>query len=96
MQSAHTAAVAAACAEQGIAAHLLIRGERPAVPTGFHLLARMYGHVTYVTRSEYADRDMMLQKHAELLREDATAAKMKVSLQVVLHAPSQAAHVSTR
>lgn len=34
LQSAHTTAVAAACAEHGIRAHLLVRGERPAVPTG--------------------------------------------------------------
>ena len=79
MQSAHTASVAAACAEQGITAHLLIRGERPAVPIGFHLLARMYGHVKYVTRAEYANRDAMLQKHAKLLKEGAPA-EMKVSV----------------
>ena len=35
LQSAHTAAVASACAEKGITAHLLVRGERPAVPTGY-------------------------------------------------------------
>ncbi len=66
VQSAHTAAVAAACAEQGIRAHLLVRGERPAVPTGFHLLACMYGEVTYVPRTEYADRDAMMTKYAQL------------------------------
>ena len=64
LQSAHTAAIAAACAERGLRSHLLVRGERPAVPTGYHLLARMYGEVTYVPRSEYADRDAMLQRHA--------------------------------
>ncbi|KAA6420287.1 MAG: hypothetical protein FRX49_09771, partial [Trebouxia sp. A1-2] len=71
LQSAHTAAVAAACAEQGIRAHLLVRGERPAVPTGFHLLARMYGQVTYVKRSEYADRKAMMTKHANLISRSA-------------------------
>lgn len=71
IQSAHTAAVAAASAEHGIRAHLLIRGERPAVPAGFHLLARMYGQVKYITRSEYADRDAMLEKHAKLLLDQA-------------------------
>lgn len=35
LQSAHTAAVAFACAERGITAHLLVRGERAAVPTGY-------------------------------------------------------------
>lgn len=78
VQSAHTAAVAAACAEHGMKAHLLIRGEKPAVPTGFHLLARMYGHVTYISRTEYADRDAMLEKHAKLL-EVASRGAMKVS-----------------
>ena len=68
LQSAHTAAIAAACAERGLRSHLLVRGERPAVPTGYHLLARMYGEVTYVTRSEYADRDAMLQRHAASIR----------------------------
>jgi len=71
LQSAHTAAVAAACAEQGIRAHLLVRGERPAVPTGFHLLARMYGQVTYVKRSEYADRKAMMTKHANIISGNA-------------------------
>ena len=71
LQSAHTAAVAAACAEQGIKAHLLIRGERPAVPTGFHLLARMYAQVTYISRSEYADRETMMQTHAERITNSA-------------------------
>lgn len=78
VQSAHTAAVAAACAEHGMQAHLLIRGEPPAVPTGFHLLARMYGHVTYVSRTEYADRDAMLRTHAQQLRAHAKDA-MQVS-----------------
>lgn len=48
-------------------AHLLIRGEKPAVPTGYHLLARMYGHVTHVTRSEYSNRTDMLDKHANIV-----------------------------
>ena len=68
LQSAHTAAVAAACAERGLRSHLLVRGERPAIPTGYHLLARMYGEVTYVARSEYADRDAMLKRHAASIR----------------------------
>ena len=79
LQSAHTAAVAAACAEQGIRAHLLVRGERPAVPTGFHLLARMFAQVTYIQRSEYANRPAMLKKHAEQIK-GSTAADINVSL----------------
>ena len=77
LQSAHTAAIAAACAERGLRSHLLVRGERPAVPTGYHLLARMYGEVTYVTRSEYTDRDAMLQRHAASI-EAGLAAEAKV------------------
>lgn len=45
-------------------AHLLLRGEKPAIPTGYNLVAGMYGYVTYVPRSEYVDRQTMLQKHA--------------------------------
>ena len=67
VQSAHTAAVAAACAERGIRAHLLVRGERPAIPTGHHLLARMFGHVTHVTRQEYSDRAALLAKHEKIV-----------------------------
>ena len=55
--------MAALCAERGVRAHLLVRGERPAVPTGLHLYARMLGHVTYVSRSEYANRETMLASH---------------------------------
>ena len=78
LQSAHTAAVAAACAEQGIKAHLLVRGERPAVPTGFHLLARMFAQVTYVPRSEYADRPAMFQRYADQIK-TSMAADINVS-----------------
>lgn len=67
LQSAHTTAVAAVCARHGIKAHLLVRGERPAVPTGHHLYARMLGEVVYVTRAEYADRGAMLEKYAQQL-----------------------------
>ncbi|KAL2641418.1 hypothetical protein R1flu_009005 [Riccia fluitans] len=63
-QSAHTAALAFACAERGITAHLLLRGEMPAILTGYNLLCGMYGHVSYIPRSEYADRAGMLRKHA--------------------------------
>ncbi|KAG6555520.1 hypothetical protein Mapa_002755 [Marchantia paleacea] len=63
-QSAHTAALAFACTERGMSAHLLLRGERPATPTGYNLLCGMYGHVTYIPRSEYADRVGMLSKYA--------------------------------
>lgn len=76
LQSAHTAAVAAACAEQGLRAHLLVRGERPAIPTGYHLLARMFGHVTYITRSEYADRASLLEKYRHILSLEYTGSKV--------------------
>ena len=48
-------------------AHLLVRGERPAVPTGHHLIARMFGEVTYVPRSEYADRVTMFARHTSCI-----------------------------
>ena len=70
LQSAHTAAVAALCAEQGLRAHLLVRGERPAVPTGLHLYARMYGCVTYIPRREYSDRDAMFEAHSARIRSE--------------------------
>lgn len=39
------------------------------VPTGYHLIARMYGTtVSYVTRAEYADRDRMFETRMEALR----------------------------
>ncbi|CAM6096302.1 unnamed protein product [Calypogeia fissa] len=66
-QSAHTAALAFACAERGITAHLLLRGERPAISTGYNLLARMYGRCTYVPRSEYADRAAMFKKYGGIV-----------------------------
>ena len=76
LQSAHTAAVACACAEQGISAHLLVRGERPAVPTGYHLLTLMYGHVTYIPRSQYSDRAATFLKAMEALQLQEPAAKV--------------------
>ena len=71
LQSAHTAAVAQLCAERGLRTHLLVRGERPAVPTGLHLYARMLGHVTYIGRREYADREAMFDAHLRRVRAEA-------------------------
>ena len=71
LQSSHTAAVAQLCAERGVRAHLLVRGERPAVPTGLHLYARMLGRVTYVGRAEYADREAMFEAHLRRVQADA-------------------------
>ncbi|CAN1152192.1 D-cysteine desulfhydrase 2, mitochondrial [Linum perenne] len=64
-QSAHTAAVAVLCAERGIRSHLLLRGEQPEILTGYNLISTMYGHVSYVARSVYADREAMLKSHAD-------------------------------
>ncbi|THU60307.1 hypothetical protein C4D60_Mb07t11260 [Musa balbisiana] len=64
-QSAHAAAVAVCCAERGLRAHLLLRGEQPEVATGYNLVSLMYGRVSYVERSTYARREEMLLKHAE-------------------------------
>ncbi|KAI3516158.1 hypothetical protein L1887_15069 [Cichorium endivia] len=63
-QSAHAAAVAVSCAERGIKAHLLLRGEQPQILTGYNLISMLYGNVTYVPRSLYANRQKMLTSHA--------------------------------
>ena len=44
-----------------------MRGERPSTPTGYHLLARWFGHVDYVSRAEYVDRAAILHRHQEQL-----------------------------
>ncbi|XP_059072978.1 D-cysteine desulfhydrase 2, mitochondrial isoform X4 [Cryptomeria japonica] len=69
-QSAHAAALAVACAERGIQAHLLLRGEQPEIPTGYNLISEMYGHVIYVPRSVYANREALLARHASLIAGD--------------------------
>lgn len=86
-QSAHTAAVAVACAEHGMRAHLLLRGERPVIPTGYNLVAGMYGQVTYIPRSEYSERKSMLQKHAVRIS-DANSASV-----AWLHSPELCAEL---
>lgn len=48
LQSAHTVAVAAACAERGLNAHLLVRGEQPTVPTG---LTKHTSHISPFSHS---------------------------------------------
>ncbi|KAL8241643.1 hypothetical protein R6Q59_011945 [Mikania micrantha] len=63
-QSAHAAAVAVSCAERGFKAHLLLRGEQPQILTGYSLISMLYGNVTYVPRSIYANREEMLSSHA--------------------------------
>lgn len=67
-QSAHCAAVAALASSLGMRAHLLLRGEAPEVPTGYTLWSMMFGHVVWVPRSVYADRESMLQRHADTVR----------------------------
>ncbi|KAJ8773517.1 hypothetical protein K2173_005763 [Erythroxylum novogranatense] len=66
-QSAHAAAIAVSCAERGLRSHLLLRGERPEIMTGYNLISTIHGHVTYVPRSVYAHREHMLKKHANLV-----------------------------
>ncbi|XP_077227981.1 pyridoxal-5'-phosphate-dependent enzyme family protein isoform X3 [Tasmannia lanceolata] len=66
-QSAHAAAVAVSCAERGLRSHLLLRGEQPEIPTGYNLISTMYGSVSYIARSLYAQREDMLTKHAYLV-----------------------------
>ncbi|WJZ80680.1 hypothetical protein VitviT2T_000580 [Vitis vinifera] len=66
-QSAHAAAVAVSCAERGLKSHLLLRGERPEILTGYNLISTLYGNVKYVPRSLYAKREEMLTRHADLV-----------------------------
>ncbi|XP_022726791.1 D-cysteine desulfhydrase 2, mitochondrial-like isoform X2 [Durio zibethinus] len=66
-QSAHAAAVAVSCAERGLKSHLLLRGEKPEILTGYNLISTIYGNVTYVPRSFYAHREKMLQTHASIV-----------------------------
>lgn len=66
-QSAHAAALAVACAENGLRAHLLLRGEKLPIPTGYNLISGMYGQVTYIPRAQYANRKAVLAKHAEFI-----------------------------
>lgn len=53
------------CAERGLKAHILLRGEEPETRTGYNLVSKLYGDVVYVPRSVYAKREEMLAKHAE-------------------------------
>lgn len=83
LQSAHVSAVsaalahAAAAAGQRVRTHLLLRGERPPVLAGHLLLASMHAaSVTYVTRAEYADRAVMLQRRREELQAADAGAKV--------------------
>lgn len=46
---------------------MLLRGEQPEILTGYNLISTMYGNVTYVPRSLYANREKMLQTHANHL-----------------------------
>ncbi|GIL81921.1 hypothetical protein Vretifemale_10682, partial [Volvox reticuliferus] len=79
VQSAHLAAVAVVAAEAGLRSHLLVRGEPPKVPSGYHLVTRMYGtEVTYVSRTEYANRQAMLTSRAAAVREASPAAKVAI------------------
>lgn len=53
------------CAERGLKAHILLRGEEPETVTGYNLVSKLYSDVVYVPRSVYAKREEMLAKHAE-------------------------------
>lgn len=44
---------------------MLLRGEQPQVLTGYNLISKLYGNVTYVPRSLYANREEMLSSHAD-------------------------------
>ena len=67
-QSAHCAAVSAICAEHGIKAHVLLRGEPPETLTGNTLITTMFAaSVTWVSRDDYADREALLARHRDRL-----------------------------
>lgn len=44
--------------------HLLLRGEQPEILTGYNLMSTIYGNVTYVPRTIYANREDMLKSYA--------------------------------
>lgn len=46
---------------------MLLRGEQPEILTGYNLMSTIYGNVTYVPRSIYANREEMLKSHAKLV-----------------------------
>lgn len=56
---------AVSCAERGLKSHLLLRGEQPEIQTGYNLISSLYGNVTYIPRSVYADRKKMLRSQAD-------------------------------
>lgn len=58
---------AVSCAERGIKSHLLLQGEQPEIRTGYNLISSLYGNVTYIPRSVYADRVKMLKGNADLV-----------------------------
>ena len=71
LQSAHLSAVSSATASLGARSHLLMRGERPQVSTGHHLIATQFASsITYVSRSEYSDRAAMIAYHKERLKKE--------------------------
>ncbi|PNY08729.1 1-aminocyclopropane-1-carboxylate deaminase-like protein [Trifolium pratense] len=45
--------------------HLLLRGEQPEILTGYNLMSTIYGNVTYVPRTIYANREDMLKSYAK-------------------------------
>jgi D-cysteine desulfhydrase len=74
LQSAHLSSVSAAVANLGGKTHLLIRGERPQISTGHHLIASQYASsISYITRSEYSNRTAMVASHKERLQTELGA-----------------------
>lgn len=44
---------------------MLLRGEKPEIPTAYNLISSLYGNVVYVPRSLYAKREEMLSQYAD-------------------------------
>ena len=69
IQSNHARATAVVAARQGLACHLVLRGEPPAIPDGNLLLGLLAGaKVTWVTPEEYRDVASTFQRIAADLR----------------------------
>ena len=67
--SNHCRATAGAAARLGLASHLVLRGEEPAVPDGNLLLDRLVGAATtFITHEAWADRDAIMAGIAEQVR----------------------------
>lgn len=79
VQSAYALAVASTAASSGVRAHLIFRGEAPAVPTGNQLVSRMMAHTcTYLSRQEWKNSEAVMHEYAKELMSWNNAARVAV------------------